>query len=412
MPKRVVRGKISPKTSKEDIFFKPVKSKTAGVKDAPSFTPSQVSLRSYKKTAFGFLGLAAALLLAIAYVSFSKATVIVTPRATEAVVEMATEVRKEPTDGEISGEVKSLVLEGEIIEEISGEKSEVPGVATGTIKIINDHTRSQQLVATTRFLSENGVLFRLKKGVAVPAGSSLKAEVYADKLGKEGNIAASKFIIPGLNKDLQKKIYGLSEEPMTGGVAMKTGVSQGDVDRAGEEIARELLTKGMDELKKLWIAELGNAELYQRKILQVSADPKVGSEAKSIKVRAKVRIGGIRFDREKLYTLLEAKLLKERGSADEELTSVDREGFDAEISKLDMETGTASIQGKLRGIFSITERSAILDPEQLVGLTKSSAESYLRGFHSVEDVKIKISPFWLQRLPNLKDRINIKVITK
>lgn len=411
MPKRVQARKIGPKTSTEDIFFKPVKSKAPGAKTHASFTPPQVSLRSYKKTAFGFLGLAAALLLAIAYVSFSKAAVIVTARAGEEIVEMITEVRKEPADGEIFGEVKSLVLEGERIEEISGEKSEVPAMATGTIKIINEFGRSQQLVATTRFLSKDGVLFRLKKGVLVPAKSSLKAEVYADKLGKEGNIAESKFTIPGLNKDLQKTIYGLGEEPMTGGVVLKTGVSQSDIDRAAEEIAIELLAKGMDELKNLWIAELGNAELYQKKILQVSADPKVGSDAKSIKVRAKVQIDGIRFDREKLYSLLEIKL-KERSGADRELRGADGEGLVVEISKLDLEAGTASLKGKLRGVFGITERSAILDPEQLVGLTKSSAENYLRGFHSVEDVKIKISPFWLQRLPNLKDRINIKVITE
>ncbi len=374
-------------------------------------SPEHVSFRSYKKTALGFLSLAALLLAAIAYISFAKATVVVTPRATDGEVEVTSEVRKEPAAGEVAGEVRSIILEGERTQEISGEENDIPAQAVGMVRIINDGAQGQQLIANTRLLSPEGILFRIKNRVAVPGRGSAVAEVYADKAGKEGEIAPTRFTIPGLTAELQKKVYAVSEVTMTGGTVKKVGVSQGDIDRATEEIAKQLLGPGTEELKKMWIPGVGNTEIYKTRIAEASASEPLGSEAKSVKVRAKIEIIGVRYDRDKLYSIVLAKL-KERANGDEVLSQIDSDGFRVEIANADSETGIASVRGTLRGKFSLSEKSPILDPDQLVGLTKSSAETYLRGFHAVEDVKVKISPFWLNRLPNLKDRINIKVIVK
>lgn len=371
----------------------------------------RISLSSYKKTALGFLSLAVLLLTAIAYVSFARATVTVVPRITENEVEITAGVRSDPAEGEVLGEVKTITLEGERIEAVTGETRELPANAVGNVKVINNSPRPMLLVATTRLLSKEGVLFRLKKAVTVSSKSSVAAEVYADKPGKEGNIPPTSFTIPGLSQEMQKQIYATSEAAMTGGVVMRVGVGQEDVNRAAEEVAKQIMENGSSEIKKMWEAGLGNAEIYQKKILSAEADPPIGSDAKSFKVKAKVQITGVRYDKEKLYALAEAKL-KEKSGADVSLVSTDMENFDIEVVKVDSETNIATLRAKLKGRFSITEHSQVLDPDQLVGLTKSSAESYLRGFHSVESVEIKISPFWLQRLPNLKDRINIKVITK
>ena len=82
--------------------------------------------------------------------------------------------------------------------------------AIGNITIINESSLDQPLVATTRFLSEDGVLFRLKERVTVPSQGQIEAEVYADKEGESGNIGSSSFTIPGLSSSVQKLIYGES----------------------------------------------------------------------------------------------------------------------------------------------------------------------------------------------------------
>ena len=373
--------------------------------------PDQLSIKSYKKTSIAFLVLVFILLLTIGYVSFAKAIVTVTARATPVEAEIRVDVRMNPAQGEVEGEVKSIILEGESIEEISGEVQEVSGVATGTVKIISEITRPQTLVATTRLLSADGVLFRLKKRVTVPAKGQVRAEVYADQSGVQGDIGPTRFTIPGLNPGLQKLVYATSEAPMTGGLTKRIGVSQGDIDRALSEIEKSLLEQGMKEIANKWSLGVGNAELYQKKIVSWTADQKVGGQAKKVTVKARVLITGVRYDREMILALSEAKL-KEKAKEEEDLKSVDREGLTLELEASDAEAGTATIKANLKGKLAISENSKILDPEQLVGLTKGSAEEYLRGFHAVENAEVKIRPFWLRRLPNLRDRIIIKVITE
>ena len=98
------------------------------------------------------------------------------------------------------------------------------------------------MVATTRLLTSEGVLFRLKDRVNVPAGGEIEVEVYADQSGIASEIGPSQFTIPGLRTDLQKLIYAVSKESMKGGIK-KTGVlSVDDWSRAQE----------MQEKLKVW----------------------------------------------------------------------------------------------------------------------------------------------------------------
>src|SRR3989338_2595118 len=69
----------------------------------------------------------------------------------------------------------------------------VEDISTGTVKIYNNLSFAQALVATTRLLSQEGVLFRLKSAVTIPAGGSVDAPVYADLPGVSGDIKPTRF---------------------------------------------------------------------------------------------------------------------------------------------------------------------------------------------------------------------------
>ena len=90
------------------------------------------------------------------------------------------------------------------------------GTSSGMVSIINNFSKNQPLVARTRLLSKEGVLFRIAKGVTVPAKGSVQVAVYADKEGPTGDISPSTFTIPGLWTGLQDKIYAKSETAMQG----------------------------------------------------------------------------------------------------------------------------------------------------------------------------------------------------
>ncbi len=102
--------------------------------------------------------------------------------------------------------------------------------AQGTITIYNDYSAaSQELVATTRFLTPGGQIFRIVSDVTVPGEtsvngaltpSSITAQVVADQAGPDYNIGpVSKLTIPGFDNDPGREagFYGVINASTTGG---------------------------------------------------------------------------------------------------------------------------------------------------------------------------------------------------
>ena len=100
--------------------------------------------------------------------------------------------------------------------------------ASGTITAFNEYgSEPQLLVASTRFLSSNGKIFRTTKDVYIPGAniiddeiipSSIDVEVVANYLGAEYNIGQSDFTIPGFKGTVKYAgFYGKSDTAMSGG---------------------------------------------------------------------------------------------------------------------------------------------------------------------------------------------------
>lgn len=101
--------------------------------------------------------------------------------------------------------------------------------AFGTITVYNGYSsKPQQLVATTRFATDNGIIVRLTKNITIPGAkidngtitpSSIEADVIADKPGVAYNIGpVKKLTIPGF-KGTPKfdGFYGEIQKPLAGG---------------------------------------------------------------------------------------------------------------------------------------------------------------------------------------------------
>jgi len=122
--------------------------------------------------------------------------------------------------------------------------------AQGTVTIFNEYNASPQpLVATTRFIAEDGTLFRLVNQAVVPGmdgdeAGKVEALVIADKSGDSGNIGPSRFSVPGFEGSPKKdKFYATSDKSMTGGGEGGNGVTlvtSEDIARAGEEMTNEM----------------------------------------------------------------------------------------------------------------------------------------------------------------------------
>jgi hypothetical protein len=53
--------------------------------------------------------------------------------------------------------------------------------------------------------------------------------------------------------------------------------------------------------------------------------------------------------------------------------------------------------------------SDIIDKNKIIGLTEEQLRDYLKGFNEISDFKISFSPAFVEKVPNLIDRIYVKI---
>jgi len=172
--------------------------------------------------------------------------------------------------------------------------------AKGMITIINKSSLDQPLVATTRFLSEDGVLFRLKERVVVPGQGQIEAEVYADKEGESGDIGPSLFTIPGLSSSAQKLIYGESVIAMKGGVKRLGILTEEDIESAQEKANEEAIEEIKDSFLQDISEEYGQNyvfldDLIDINILSNEISAEAGGEVEEFTVDKKFEVNILIF---------------------------------------------------------------------------------------------------------------------
>ncbi|MFA6604127.1 MAG: pilus assembly protein PilM [Patescibacteria group bacterium] len=187
-----------------------------------------------------------------------------------------------------------------------------PGRAEGKLTIINKTAQSYTFVATTRCLSKDGILFRLKKATLIPANGSVEAEVAADKTGAAGDIGPTTFTIPGMGPEMESLIYAESKTAMAGGSgAAGKAVTEGDIAAAKEALVAKLATEAQETLKSMALPdEVLLADLISSNEISVTA-PKVGLAANTFEVKLAVRFRAILVPRPAIDALLLKQLTAE-----------------------------------------------------------------------------------------------------
>jgi hypothetical protein len=373
--------------------------------------PLSRSLRSYQRVAILFVVLAAFLLLAVLYLSVSRAVVRVTPVPERTEHQFTLSVVPDASEpGEMTGYVRELSLDVQNVFTLPEENATpVDDTATGFVRIVNESSRPQPLVATTRFLSESQVLFRLDEAVTVPANGEVTAAVSADEPGAQGEIEPSRFSIPGLNSTRQNEVYGVSDAAMVGGVRYVRALSEQDIAAATEALsdiaedeALEVLKSGIDE-------NVFNGISIRTDLTEISFDAELGDEVGAVSGSANARVTTVFYPR----TMLDA-------SSQEALTASLREGFklatifedelQASPSNIDIEAETADMDITVAGMQILSERNTLFDVALFLGKSEEDVRRRLESSDLIESVNVQFQPFWLKRMPTLKDHIEIKVI--
>ena len=231
--------------------------------------------------------------------------IVLEPDQTEGAFVRTLTVSANPAEGDVPARLVTVPEFPVSVSVVPSSTESRDGIATGVVTLSNRTSSDQPLVATTRLLSDDGVLFRLRDSTEVPAGGSVDAAVYADEAGSGGNIGPSHFTIPGLPTSLQDDIDGESAAPMDGGVIRVGILSQADVDaglvRAGEEATASLAAAFSPFIAA---DETVRPELARAARLSYSGTADIGSEVDESVLTAVFRLDALAYRPEDLLAVV------------------------------------------------------------------------------------------------------------
>lgn len=371
------------------------------------------SVGLYRRLVWRFIALTAVLLLVVFYFSFSKLTIIISPNGESLNDSLLLKVESEGAIDEnastdfrdkVAGTVKEVQASEEKTFSATGEEYTGEEIS-GKVTIINNSAKSQALVATTRLLSADNKLFRIKNAVNVPAGGEVEVEIYVDKPSEELALAPTSFTIPGLWLGLQDKIFAKSTKPFIYQQKIKKYIKASDIDSAKKEMGDILLAK-----TKLGQSEdINTGILYQElSPINVEINAKAGETKDEFTVKATENLAIITFSKKEI-----AKLAADKLSLlvpdDKELIGYDKENISYAFDNYDQKTGIASIKASFSGTMVLKNDTEIIDKKQLVNLSKDQLENYLKTFPEIKSYELKFFPSFITNVPRLPERINVEI---
>lgn len=292
--------------------------------------------------------------------------------------------------------------------------------AQGTVRVFNGFSAfPQKLVAQTRFLSEDGKLFRSPRAVVVPAGRMdgnkivpefLDIEVVAAESGEEYNIGPSNFSLPGLfGNPAYTSITGKSFEPMTGG--SKTEISvviESDLNAARDALVAEL----QQEVRKSLEVKVPEdmvllAEAVDLQVVQAFSPIKAGAPLDSFNFSVKVQGIATVFSRADIASvakMLFAGLVQEGEKIADETLAIGYENVE-----MNMSAQSLSFDMKASSSF-YDEIDPIELKARLVGVSKEEAALSLSQNSSLQKADILLFPFWLGYFPQDPNNVEIVVV--
>ncbi len=370
--------------------------------------PLSRSLRMYQHIAVAFVVITFLLLLCVLYLSVSRATIRIVADPKVIDVEADVDVVAEPVeDGQVAGAVAETTLTKSRVFTLPSEgATPVEEKASGYVTLINETAKDQPLVATTRLISQEGVLFRVQSPVTVPANGQVEAFVKADVVGKTGEIGASKFTVPGLNATLQTQIYGVSVAAMTGGVQYVRVLTQADIDSAIASLSEEIMAEAKQTLSTDVDRSKLDGESYEVTTLSQSTDVTVGVEVGSFTLTLKQKITAVYYPKVEVQNYAE-RLLAKQVPDGFRVSVINHQTMRSEVAEIDTANSEAVIAVYLDGLSIISEDAQTLNKDRFVGRAPHEVLTLLRASEAIQDVSVSFTPFWLKRVPTLQDHIKI-----
>ncbi len=452
--KNISNDGVPNKRSIRDISMPPRKNTTADIKVSPKKTsmnvkrvmsvPSPVSMptppqpashqdyhfdydidRPHKEKKWGLIGLIAVFVLALIYgISslFASATVLVTPKTQTIPLQGTFSALKDQPAGQFGYQIVSVSSSAQQ-DVIAGAETQLDVKATGTIIVYNNSQTVQNLIATTRFQTPAGLIFRLVKAVSLPKAtiqnkqsipSNTPVTVIADQSGEKYNIGASDFTLPGLKGSTQfTNIYGRSKVAFTGGFSgMSKKVDAATLTGAKTALDAKLTSDLHDQIASQIPHDF---ILYPQSVSYALGQPtqKSTDTAGSATVVEEGTASAVIFDRTLLSKAILASVANTLTSqSDAEIKNVDTLTFALTQPTVLTKDYTGQITFTLAGDANIVWLfDGVALKSDVLGLKKSNLGPLLQAkYPTISSATAKIFPIWGQSFPTNPNKITISQV--
>jgi hypothetical protein len=287
--------------------------------------------------------------------------------------------------------------------------------AKGKLTVSNSFSsESQTLVATTRFESPEGKVFRLVERTVIPGAriengkivpTSIEVAVVADAAGAEYNVAPSAgWHIPGFKGTAKYEAFTAEAKvPMAGGFIGERPVpSAGEIAEAREKVKQALeegLRNQMSALHADGLKLLDDASRFSVVDEAVSSREDTPGTF-SLYMEAELR--EIVFDERMLKDALVA--IAQSGTS--EPTEVHAFSIEYGVARVDFQGGAMSFP--VSG--TVVLKQSVDSDGILAGVLGQDGEtlrSFITGIHGVERASITLSPFWVNRVPSDATKVTL-----
>ena len=292
--------------------------------------------------------------------------------------------------------------------------------ASGIIRVFNAYTTTpQNLLIQTRFVSEDGKLFRTPVKITIPGKTQeqgktvpgfVDIEVIAAEAGEDYNIEAGNFSLPGLSGSvLFTVIYGESMKPMTGGSERTVSVvSEDDIEMAKDSLIEELTRKAVEDLlSRVPEDMMATKDSISITITEADSLIEAGAELDQFNVSVSLTASLFMFPRADIDTLVDIFLANE---------PKDGERIFKDKTKISFQQIRLSKDEKIANLDLLIEATIYqyIDPTEikikLRGKSETEAETILASYSIFNQINLSLWPFWISSLPGNVDRLNIQVI--
>lgn len=411
-PKKKIKNK---KEKTKEIFEEDDcedEDKPCVIDEASKQEKHKISLRLYRNIAGFFIIGTLILLSAVFYFTAVKLTIDIIPKKELVSDNLPFEVVDQSqeaaltTINSISGAVEAVDVEKTKKYSATGVKV-IGEDAVGKITLYNNYIKNQPLVATTRLMTPDGQLFRLKDTVNVPVGGSVEAEVYADKPSADINVPPTKFTIPGLWAGIQDKIYGESKDTIKYQQQVEKYVQTSDIELAESDIKSALNQEAADKINTQY-------KNYKQVLFKIddnsitkNTSVKVGDKADEFDMTIKAAVGVVAFNDENVLKIAKEKLLTNLPVNKELVDFNDK--FVYNLDSISFVNKTASVSAGFSGMTLIKGDANVIDKNKIVDLNEDQLRSYLSNIKEISDYSLTFYPSWLKKVPKLVDRITVNI---